>query len=107
MLRRDARQRGFTNDEVDRLADIFSIGMAAHDTVRELRGIPSSRVLLRDLRSRPRKTVSRGVARNCTPRVVQSAADCRSDRVTSPRCELNRGSGSGKVSGPGVACSTL
>jgi hypothetical protein len=47
-----------------------------------------------------------GRRRRCLPRDPPTRS-CRSDRVTSPRCELNRGSGSGKVSGPGVACSTL
>ena len=47
-----------------------------------------------------------GRRRRCLPRDPPTRS-CRSDRVTLPRCELNRGSGSGKVSGPGVACSTL
>ena len=38
--RRDGRQRGFTAEEVERLAAIFGVSVTAHDAVRELRGHP-------------------------------------------------------------------
>jgi transcriptional regulator with XRE-family HTH domain len=49
--RRNGRQRGFTTQEVERLAAIFGLPIAAHDAVRELRRAPAGRVHLPDLRS--------------------------------------------------------
>ena len=56
---RDGRQRG-VHHRRDRATGrhLRHPGMAAHDTVRELRGTPASRVLLPHLRSTPRRTFS-------------------------------------------------
>jgi transcriptional regulator with XRE-family HTH domain len=49
---RNGRQRGFTTQEVERLAAIFGLSpITAHDGVRELRRAPADRVRLPDLRS--------------------------------------------------------
>ena len=50
--RRNGKQRGFTTDEVERLATISGhLPIAAHDTVCELRRPPADRVRLPELRS--------------------------------------------------------
>ena len=52
--RRDGRQRGFTAEEVERLAGIFGVSsIAAHHAVRELRRAPAGWVRLPDMRSLP------------------------------------------------------
>ena len=52
--RRDGRQRGFTTQEVERLAAIFGVSPSQLTTrVRELRRAPAGRVRLPDMRSPP------------------------------------------------------